>query len=81
MNAVLVDTEVVGLLFRNGPECEPYTAPTLGRGACRRPGVGSRRDVPQWIAATALLYPVPLLTHNPNRYYGIAALEAISFTE
>jgi predicted nucleic acid-binding protein len=34
-----------------------------------------------WIAATALLYRVPLLTHNPNRYYGIPALEAISFTE
>jgi tRNA(fMet)-specific endonuclease VapC len=32
-----------------------------------------------WIAATALLYRVPLLTHNAERYRGIPALEPISF--
>jgi tRNA(fMet)-specific endonuclease VapC len=31
-----------------------------------------------WIAATALLYEVPLITHNRRNYGGIAGLELIS---
>ena len=31
-----------------------------------------------WIAATALLYEVPLITHNRRDYEGIAGLELIS---
>jgi tRNA(fMet)-specific endonuclease VapC len=31
-----------------------------------------------WIAATALLYEVPLITHNRRDYGGIAGLELIS---
>src|SRR5260370_1453362 len=31
-----------------------------------------------WIAATALLYGVPLVTHNPNDYAGVSSLVLIS---
>jgi predicted nucleic acid-binding protein len=31
-----------------------------------------------WIAATALLYGVPLVTHNPNDYAGVSSLALIS---
>jgi len=131
MSAVLVDTDVVGLLFRNGPECEAYAGEIAGQLAlisfqtvaeverwtverswtqercawmhlylerytvvpsspdlCRRwaevLAAGQELGYPvtygnAWIAATALLYRVPLLTHNPSRYRGIPALEPVSF--
>lgn len=131
MSAILVDTDVVGLLFSNAPECEPYAGEILGQlplvsfqtvaeverwtvkrawtpercawmhlylerytvvpsspDLCRRwaevlaAGDEMGHPVPYgsaWIAATALLYRVPLLTHNPERYRGIPALEAVSF--
>ena len=31
-----------------------------------------------WIAATALLYDIPLVTHNRNDYLGIPGLTVIS---
>ena len=31
-----------------------------------------------WIAATALLYNAPLITHNRNDYLGVAGLKLIS---
>jgi tRNA(fMet)-specific endonuclease VapC len=31
-----------------------------------------------WIAATALLYDLPLVTHNRGDYLGVAALKLIS---
>lgn len=31
-----------------------------------------------WVAATALLYGVPLVTHNRNDYLGVAGLTLIS---
>jgi predicted nucleic acid-binding protein len=31
-----------------------------------------------WIAATALLYDAPLLTHNPNDYAGVPGLTVLS---
>ena len=34
-----------------------------------------------WLAATALLYSVPLLTHNVADFAGIAGLTVISETE
>jgi predicted nucleic acid-binding protein len=131
MSAVLVDTDVVGLLFANDPECEPYAAEIAGKVAlvsfqtvaevecwtverawtpercawmhlylerytavpsspdlCRRwaevLAAGEERGQPvtygnAWIAATALLYRVPLLTHNLERYRGIPAVEAVSY--
>jgi tRNA(fMet)-specific endonuclease VapC len=131
MSAILVDTDVVCLLFRNDPECEPYAGEiagqvalvsfqTLGeverwtvergwppeRGAwmhmylerytvvpsspdlCRRwaevLAAGEQMGQPvtygnAWIAATALLYRVPLLTHNADRYHTIPALQTVSY--
>ena len=41
--------------------------------------VGRRMDCADaWIAATALLYEVPLATHNRNDYLGVAGLQLIS---
>jgi tRNA(fMet)-specific endonuclease VapC len=131
MSAILVDTDVVGLLFRNDPECEAYASEIAGQIAlvsfqtvaeverwtvqrgwtqercawmhlylerytvvpsspdlCRRwaevLAAGQELGYPvtygnAWIAATALLYRVPLLTHNAARYAGIPALEPVSF--
>lgn len=131
MSALLVDTDVVGLLFAKHPHCEPYAAEIEGNVAlisfqsvgeierwtvmrgwpperctymhmylerytlvpsspdlCRRwaevLAAGEELGYPvtygnAWIAATALLYRVPLLTHNADRYRGIPALEAVSF--
>lgn len=31
-----------------------------------------------WIAATALLYDAPLLTHNPTDYLGVAGLKIVT---
>jgi len=31
-----------------------------------------------WIAATALLYPAPLVTHNRSDYLGVSGLTLIS---
>jgi predicted nucleic acid-binding protein len=133
MSAILVDTDVVGLLFSAHPECESYAEHILGQvplisfqtvaeverwtvertwtpercawmhlylerytmvpsspDLCRRwaevlaAGEEMRHPVTYgnaWIAATALLYRVPLLTHTPGRYRGIPALEAITFAE
>jgi tRNA(fMet)-specific endonuclease VapC len=33
-----------------------------------------------WIAATALLYGIPLVTHNPDDFAGVAGLTVISIT-
>jgi tRNA(fMet)-specific endonuclease VapC len=133
MSAILVDTDVVGLLFRSGPECEPYAGEMAGQvplvsfqsvaeierwtverawtpercawmhmylerytrvpsspDLCRRwaevLAAAEERGHPvtygnAWIAATALLYRVPLLTHDASRYQGIPALETISHRE
>ncbi len=131
MSAILVDTDVVGLLFSNDPDSEAYAGEIAGQVAlvsfqtvaeverwtvlrgwppercawmhmylerytvipsspdlCRRwaevLAAGEEMGHPvtygdAWIAATALLYRVPLLTHNAARYRGIPALEAITF--
>jgi tRNA(fMet)-specific endonuclease VapC len=31
-----------------------------------------------WIAATAILYSIPLVTHNPTDYQGVPGLEIVS---
>ncbi len=36
------------------------------------------RTADAWIAATALLYEVPLVTHNCSNYAGVAGLDVIS---
>ena len=36
------------------------------------------RTADAWIAATALLYEVPLVTHNRSNYAGVAGLTVIS---
>lgn len=131
MSAILVDTDVVGLLFSADPECEPYageiagqvplisfqtvaeverwtvertwtpersawmhlylerytvvpSSPDLSRRWAEVMAAGEELGQPvtygnAWIAATALLYRVPLLTHSPDRYRGIPALEAVTF--
>lgn len=131
MSAILVDTDVVCLLFRNDSECEAYAGEIAGQVAlasfqtvaeverwtvercwpperaawmhmylerytvvpsspdlCRRWAevLASSEQLGQpltygdaWIAATALLYRVPLLTHNPDRYQAIPALQTVSF--
>ena len=39
---------------------------------------GRRIDVADaWIAATALLYDVPLVTHNPGDYVGVAGIKLL----
>ena len=41
--------------------------------------VGRRIEVADaWIAATALLYDAPLLTHNPTDYAGVPGLRIVS---
>jgi tRNA(fMet)-specific endonuclease VapC len=41
--------------------------------------VGRRIEVADaWIAATALLYDVPLVTHNSNDYAGVPGLKLVS---
>jgi tRNA(fMet)-specific endonuclease VapC len=131
MRAILIDTDVVCLLFRGDSEGEEYAGEIAGqvalvsfqtvaeierwtvergwppeRGAwmhmylerytvvpsspdlCRRwaevlaAGGQTGRPVSYgnaWIAATALLYRVPLLTLNADRYRGIPALQTVSF--
>ena len=131
MSAILVDTDVVGLLFSNHEESERYASEIAGQVAlisfqsvgeierwtverswppercaymhmylerytlipsspdlCRRwaevKAAGEEMGHPvtygnAWIAATALLYRVPLLTHNAERYRGIPALQTVSY--
>ena len=131
MSGILVDTDVVGLLFAKHPESEHYAGEIAGNAAlisfqsvaeierwtvmrawlpercaymhmylerytlipsspdlCRRwaevLAAGEESGYPvtygnAWIAATALLYRVPLLTHNADRYRGIPALQTVSY--
>ena len=54
--------------------CEWWAAIMVG---ARR--AGRRIEVPDaWIAATALLYDVPLITHNAKHYAGIEGLQIIT---
>jgi predicted nucleic acid-binding protein len=46
---------------------------TATQAACRRIECADA-----WIAATALLYAVPLVTHNRNDYLGVPGLTLIS---
>lgn len=42
----------------------------------RARAVGRRLEVADaWIAATALLYDAPLVTHNPTDYAGVTGLQ------
>ena len=131
MTGILVDTDVVCLLFRSDEGSEPYASEIIGqvpmisfqtlgeverwtvergwpleRGAwmhmylerytvvpsspdlCRRwaevLAAGEQMGQPvaygdAWIAATALLYRVPLLTHSAERYRTIPALQTVSY--
>jgi tRNA(fMet)-specific endonuclease VapC len=58
----------------NGDLCDWWAAAMVGaRQAGRRIEVADA-----WIAATALLYGVPLITHNPGDYAGVEGLQIIT---
>src|SRR5262245_19449718 len=62
--------------YSNDDLCEWGAAAMVGaRQAGRRIEVADA-----WIAATALLYGVPLITHNPADYAGVEGLQIITET-
>ena len=38
----------------------------------------ARRGADAWIAATALLYGIPLITHNPGHFVNVPVLAVVS---
>ena len=130
MNAALVDTDVVSILYKRDSRAEPYEAHVAGRllaisfmtlaelerwtlerswgtircmelaeflkkfvvlpanrelcRKCAEVSFGARRrgrpiqTADAWIAATALLYQVPLITHNLADYEMVDGLDLIS---
>ena len=89
MNTLLVDTNIVSYLFKRDSRaalhrytilpvdlevCRAWAAVRLSRSARGQPI--SPQDA--WIAATALRYRLPLVTHNPDDYQHIAGLTIIT---
>jgi predicted nucleic acid-binding protein len=70
---VVVDTSVVSFLFRGDTRADRYRLHV----ACRR--IGQPIDgADAWIAATALLYGIPVVTHNPGHFARVPGLMVIS---
>ena len=92
MTPVVVDTDVASFLFKNDTRASAYLRHLRNRQwpmsfmmeaeleqwsllANWRP---KRTD--GWIAATAVLYDAPLITHNANDYLGVPGLRVITET-
>ena len=90
MTEVIVDTDVVSFLFKSHPIGQLYDADLAGRAAgvsfmtvaevmVAAQAAGRRIETADaWIAATALLYEAPLVTHNGSDYLGVPGLKLIS---
>jgi predicted nucleic acid-binding protein len=77
MNTVLIDADVVSFLFKGDSRANEY-APWAEVRAYRR-SVGrpvSAQDA--WIAAAALRYQIPLITHNAKDFEKIETLKIIT---
>jgi predicted nucleic acid-binding protein len=64
------------LLHSNRDLCRWWAAVSVEARRAGRPIQASDA----WIAATALLYDMPLVTHNPHDFAGVAGLEVITET-
>jgi len=69
-----IEGQVPALLFPDLDTCEIWARITA---ACHRRG-RPRQDNDLWIAATALRYQLPLLTHNRRDFADIPGLTVIS---
>jgi tRNA(fMet)-specific endonuclease VapC len=63
-----------GIHFPDRDLCRLWARVTTGARRMGRP-IGS---ADAWIAATALLYDAPLLTHNPDDYAGVVRLTVLT---
>ena len=82
MTLVVVDTDVISFLFKKRFTLVPSSPQPCYRWAEVMVGgqaAGKRIDsADAWIAATALLYEAPLITHNLTDYLGVRDLPLIS---
>ena len=65
MNAAIVDTDVVSMLFKGGSRPKHLNMLQMGRGVLGRQPKGPTH---QTIAACTLHYQVPLITNNARDY-------------
>ena len=88
MNAVVVDTDVVSLVFKADSRAEKYVSALSAPDLIVRwaevmvvarcaPWAGGLKLADAWVAATALLYDAPLLTNNPGDYVGVAGIKLL----
>jgi len=63
----------------HGGSIQPGPLPQVGRSDGHAQAAGRRIECADaWIAATAMLYGVPLVTHNRSDYPGVSGLTLIS---
>ena len=87
MASAVVDTDVVSYVFRGDTRAALYRPHPFDPDLCERWAhvtVMARRlgrpiqHADAWIAATALLHNVPLITHNRDDYAGVPGLVVVS---
>jgi hypothetical protein len=76
MSSVVVDTDVVSFVFKNHPISAWCDADLAGRTLIASFLCTKWAEVT--VAATALIYDLPLVTHNRGDYRGVPGLGLIS---
>lgn len=68
MDLVVVDTDVLSFIFKHDSRGEAYK-PHLA---------GKEITADAWVAATALLHDIPVVTNNRKHFVGVDGLAVIS---
>ena len=74
MNAAIVDTDVVSMLFKGDSRALEYRRHIFSAKRKGRP----IQTADAWIAASALYYQVPLITNNQSDYSMVDGLVVLS---